>query len=191
MITLYLKFGCLDNAKSHHKRFFSGYDFEDINQIDSYGLCLAFLLHCELTLRSRNGKQVADKLKEFIECKYLSTNTIKRFSIKARAYLLASRFPSAIYKFKSSLCEFIQPFQMALSICRRWNMFKTYDGDSVASNGAQDPLWYRFSVYNLLSESIEVITSLYSSFGVLTDASFYYKLSCNFFIFTLNLTGFV
>lgn len=191
LISLNLKFGCLENAWIHFKHFFGDFNFE-VCKITSYGMCLAFLLYCELMLRRRNGKLVCGKLKDFINCEYVSKNTIKRFSIKAAAYLLASRFPPALYKFDQSFCEFIQPCQMSAAVCQRWGFFKSCTSQSGnASDGSLDPMWYRFSVFNLFVESVELTTDFYSNIGLVSDSSYYFKLACSLYVSTLNLPWFV
>lgn len=187
MLRLLLNTGCIENVRSYFKQHFIEFNCDDIDTINTYGKGLIFLLHCEISLRLRRSSSVSKKLKQFIESEYLRMPSIKRFSLKIMALALASRFPSATYSFSDNFIEFVEPFQSSLSICRRWDLFHPVRQGNIFD----DPLWYKFTVFNLVSETGDVFLNFYTGIGILADASHYFRQECNLYCFTLNIIRYV
>lgn len=189
MVRLLINFGCLNTAIAFFKRHFVDQNFETAN-IETFGQGLMFLLNVEIALRTRKSLACKDKLRSFLDSEYFTKNTIKRYSIKIMTLLLASKFPSAVYKFSNNFTEFSEPIQMAVSVCKRWKMLSSFFKPNPSQLEDQpDPLWYRYLMFNLVSETGEVFTHFFANAGMVSDSSFYYKMVLNLNVVTLNVIG--
>ncbi|KAH9497839.1 Separin [Dermatophagoides farinae] len=196
LLRLLLKFGFIKMAASYYKRFFGQMKFfeminnEDIEWINSFERCMIFLVYCEISLRTRNGKQISIKLKQLIQSNYLQKSTIKRFLIKSMANSLATHFPSINYQFENYMNEFIEPTQMSVGMCRRWKFFAMFfpnTNTNQSSNIYNDLWWIRFAVLNIFSNTFETFLDFNLNNGMNCDPVFYYKLAVNLFTVTMNL----
>ena len=185
-----LNFGSHQMASSFFKDSFPNYTCDKVESIQNFGQALIFLLATELNLRERKGKDYAKSLKIFIDSEYFSRNTIKRYAGKIMALLMAGRFPSATYKFKENFAEFLEPIVMTLSICRRWNIFPAfYKADCNTMQDQPDPLWYKFTIFNLMNEAGDIFELFYINTGLVIEAASYFKFLLHLQKISLNIVG--
>lgn len=185
MTKLLIHFGCFENAKEFFNCHFGDIESFNLQSTNSYALSQIYLLKCEVFLRSRKGKECAEYLKEFISSEYVNKNTIKRFILKIMALILASKFPSITYKYCTDFSEFCEPIQNILSICRRWNLFAAFYNN--IESVYNDPLWVKFTIFNLFTEAADLYTNFLTNAGILIDASHYFKFQANLYTVTLNI----